>query len=168
MTAEIVDFLTARWDEEELWAAEASRNRHNERVATGVHWQWVNPDSDAPVTIDPTAAEHIAQGGTASLRSVEEFPVRSIGDLPVFAINEAVEIGSAAAAHIVRHDPAHVLADIAAKRRILYLATQLPKLYARTPWADSFDNNRVAWEEVLKQLAAVYEQHPEYKETWRP
>lgn len=60
---------------------------------------------------------------------------------------------SAYTVHIVRHDPAFVLADIAAKRRILDLAEQLPKLTAAT---DLFDNGRDAWAEVIRTLAEAY------------
>ncbi|MEU9415143.1 DUF6221 family protein [Streptomyces sp. NPDC048272] len=67
--------------------------------------------------------------------------------------------------HVVRHDPARVLADIESKRRILVLAERLPKLTAST---DLFDNSRDAWGEVLKQLAVVYADHPGYREEWRP
>lgn len=67
--------------------------------------------------------------------------------------------------HVERHDPARVLAEIDAKRRILYLAVQLPKVTAST---DMFDNNRDAWAEVLKQLAAPYAGRPGYKPEWRP
>lgn len=68
-------------------------------------------------------------------------------------------------AHIAEHDPARVLREIDAKRRIVYLAQHLPQLTATT---DVFDNNRDAWREVIKQLAAVYDQRPGYLEEWRP
>ncbi|MFH9579108.1 DUF6221 family protein [Streptomyces globisporus] len=67
--------------------------------------------------------------------------------------------------HIVRHDPARVLREVEAKRRILYLAVQLPKVTAST---DMFDNSRDAWADVLKQLALPYADHPDYRDEWRP
>ncbi|GAA5033093.1 DUF6221 family protein [Streptomyces siamensis] len=67
--------------------------------------------------------------------------------------------------HIAAHDPARVLREIEAKRRILYLAVQLPKVTAST---DLFDNNRDAWAEVLKQLALSYTDRPGFREDWRP
>lgn len=72
--------------------------------------------------------------------------------------------GRADAVHIARHDPARVLRDIEAKRRILYLAEQLPKVTAST---DMFDNNRDGWAEVVKQLALPYADHPSYRAEWR-
>ncbi|MCP9998011.1 DUF6221 family protein [Streptomyces werraensis] len=70
-----------------------------------------------------------------------------------------------AADWIEQHGPERVLADIEAKRRILYLAEQLPKVTAST---DMFDNHRDAWAEVLKQLALPYADHPDYRPEWRP
>jgi len=67
--------------------------------------------------------------------------------------------------HIVRQAPARVLREAEAKRRILYLAEQLPKVTASM---DMFDNHRDAWAEVLKQLALPYADHPDYREEWRP
>lgn len=67
--------------------------------------------------------------------------------------------------HAARHDPARVLREIEAKRRILYLAVQLPKVTAST---DMFDNNRDAWREVIKQLSVSYTDRPGYREEWRP
>ncbi|MEU0018025.1 DUF6221 family protein [Streptomyces rochei] len=67
--------------------------------------------------------------------------------------------------HVAEHDPARVLREIDAKRRILYLAVQLPKVTSST---DMFDNNRDAWAEVLKQLALPYAARPGYREEWRP
>lgn len=67
--------------------------------------------------------------------------------------------------HAERHDPARVLREIEAKRRILYLAVQLPKVTAST---DMFDNHRDAWAEVIKQLALPYADRPGYREEWKP
>ena len=73
--------------------------------------------------------------------------------------------GPELAAHIAEWDPARVLREIDAKRRILYLAEHLPQLTATT---DLFDNNRDAWREVIKQLAVGYADRPGYREEWRP
>jgi hypothetical protein len=48
--------------------------------------------------------------------------------------------------HIVRHDPARVLAECAAKRRILTLASDA----------------------VAESLALAYAHHPDFDEDWRP
>jgi hypothetical protein len=67
--------------------------------------------------------------------------------------------------HIVSHDPARVLREVASKRRIADLAHRVPKVAAPT---DLFDNSRDAWGEVLKQLALSYSDHPEYRQEWAP
>jgi len=67
--------------------------------------------------------------------------------------------------HIARHDPARVLAEVAVKRRIIYLATQIPALTAKH---NPFENDADGWAETLKQLALPYASHPDYDEGWRP
>lgn len=63
--------------------------------------------------------------------------------------------------HVARHDPARVLADIAAKRRILA---------AHEKWCDGyceagFDAAHM-WS--IKALASAYDARPGYREEWRP
>lgn len=55
--------------------------------------------------------------------------------------------------HIARHDPARVLAECQAKRRIV------------APWVGTVTENEAR---VLLALAAVYADHPDYSEEWRP
>ncbi len=71
------------------------------------------------------------------------------------------------AAHIARHDPARVLAEVAAKRAIVEfwsLAFQKP---ADFPHVD-FDRVRSAGRWTVWKLAAVYDTHPDYRPEWRP
>ncbi|MCZ7376532.1 DUF6221 family protein [Micromonospora sp. WMMC250] len=63
--------------------------------------------------------------------------------------------------HIARHDPARVLAEVDAKRRIL------------DRWKDSQDNALppealLALDEVVKLLALPYADRPGYRDEWRP
>lgn len=59
--------------------------------------------------------------------------------------------------HIVRHDPARVLADVAAKRQILaQVASDL---------ADDAGDHTAQW--MLRQLAAPYADHAEFHEDWQ-
>ena len=60
---------------------------------------------------------------------------------------------AADAVHIARHDPARVLAEVAAKRRILGWANS-PAL----PPQESFY--------VLDALATVWAEHPDFREDW--
>lgn len=64
-----------------------------------------------------------------------------------------------AAEHIARHDPARVLAEIEAKRRIVErLQSPDPHLYGE-PCNDCA---------TLYDLAAVYADHVDYDQAWRP
>lgn len=59
------------------------------------------------------------------------------------------------AAHIARHDPARVFADVAAKREIV-------------AWVGDYDADPdgSAWG-ILGHLAALYADHPDYRQEWR-
>lgn len=67
--------------------------------------------------------------------------------------------------HITRHDPARVLAECEAKRRIMSLFA--PTL-ADELSAAAGDWNEVAWrgEQVLRYLALPYADHPDYRGEW--
>ena len=64
------------------------------------------------------------------------------------------------ARHIARHDPARVLAEVDAKRRILAAAED-----------DYEDGGTGMWwkgEAVVRLLALPYADHADYRDTWRP
>ena len=74
----------------------------------------------------------------------------------------------ATADHIARHDPARVLADVAAKRAIVDGHKMLV-------WARGDDEAPFTLKDreymlrcVLKRLAAVWAGHPDYDERWKP
>jgi len=69
--------------------------------------------------------------------------------------------------HIARHDPARVLRDVAAKRRLL--AVHRPYVVEPDQACLGCAGDNV-WERcpVLRALAAVYDDHPDYREEWRP
>ena len=69
----------------------------------------------------------------------------------------------AEATHIARHDPARVLADVESKRRIVEMFSG--NLHER--WDDGFEAEKIG-REVLRALAAVYADHPDYQEAWKP
>jgi len=71
------------------------------------------------------------------------------------------------ATHIARHDPARVLRDVAAKQRIL--AVHRPYVVEPDQACLGCAGDNV-WERcpVLRALAAVYDDHPDYREEWRP
>lgn len=83
----------------------------------------------------------------------------------------AVANGSYVADHILRHDPARVLADVAAKRRILarHCTAGTTRACDGCGW-DREDNHNV--EDIddcpeLRDLAAPYAEHPDYDPAWR-
>jgi len=59
--------------------------------------------------------------------------------------------------HVARWDPARVLAECAAKRAML---AKIPKM------SDTFDLLGGTSEYVLRCLAAVYVNHPDYRQEW--
>jgi len=69
----------------------------------------------------------------------------------------------AVADHIARHDPARVLRECEAKRRIVaaYLAERRGAGTTAIYVGD-------ALEEVLGDLAAPYANHPDYRQEWKP
>lgn len=191
MTADLVQFLRARLDEDALWATEASRDRRN-LAKGGVHWHWVSGETDTEITPNPSQETTIGEEveGSVSLRSREEWPTTSgMGDLPQIALY-ADEVLSTVGGHIVRHDPARVLAEVDAKRRILGLhnipAVVSPKMAAfglrkgESPeddrrcagcGLDSMDDPitpDVSACPILRALALPYADHPDYNPEWAP
>jgi hypothetical protein len=73
-------------------------------------------------------------------------------------------------AHFARHDPARVLAECAARRRIVELAEEASGIDA------ALDGNAAVGPRtepyigdlILHALASVYSDHPDYREEWRP
>ena len=76
--------------------------------------------------------------------------------------------------HIVRHDPARVLADVTAKRLILDLrySTQLQADRAGSdpthPFVITFRSQLITYDAVLRTLATAYRDHPDYRDEWKP
>jgi Ser-tRNA(Ala) deacylase AlaX len=76
-------------------------------------------------------------------------------------VHDDGEQDRATAEHIARHDPARVLAEVDAKRRIL------------DRWEASQDDNLppealIALDEVVKVLALPHADRPGYRESWKP
>lgn len=80
-------------------------------------------------------------------------------------------IDPAEAAHILRHDPTQVLADIAAKRQILELAADATGLDMQVDGERRVGPRDMITEPyvgdlILDQLAAPYRDHPDYQQEW--
>lgn len=128
----------------------------------GTHWQWIDPSDDTPAEPDQ---DGYLRG--ASLRTVEHFPTRLSeeygqgNDLPAFAIYTAEEMRAGVGDHIARHDPAAVLADVAAKRAILDSTVGEIERYGNMP-----PEAHIMADEVVKALASAYRHRPGWKAEW--
>ena len=80
-------------------------------------------------------------------------------------------IDDACAAHIVRHDPARVLREVDAKRKIL--TEIVPLVDSMDSWIQESMGAHDApplgeSEALLRILAAAWSDHPDYDQGWRP
>lgn len=73
----------------------------------------------------------------------------------------------AQAEFIAAHDPAHVLADIAAKRAIIHLYREERGLLAAQGHNAEGESRLWLLETVLQRLAAPYCEHPDFNPAWR-
>lgn len=74
----------------------------------------------------------------------------------------------AVAVHVVRWDPARVLAEVTAKRRIIELcegAIEAGEIDPNTTWNNDAKGAEVA-EQVLRIMAQAYVGHPDYDPAW--
>lgn len=74
--------------------------------------------------------------------------------------------GQAQAAHIARHDPARVLTEVEAKQRILRAHEKWCEGRCEAKYPEGGFDAAHYWS--IKSLAAVYADHPDYDESWRP
>lgn len=72
----------------------------------------------------------------------------------------ADKVGPRNGAHITRHDPAHVLRDVAAKRCVIEALQHWPS------WVGPGDHGDLPARMALRQMASVYADHPDYDPTW--
>ncbi|MFI1524950.1 DUF6221 family protein [Streptomyces griseus] len=69
--------------------------------------------------------------------------------------------------HIARHDPARVLREVEAKRRILdEVVPEVEK--AEEMIEDEWHTSTDAADDLIRLLALPYADHPDYQDTWRP
>jgi len=146
----LVEFLRARLDEDEQAATDAAESKDRSwRVATDVG-DYVNM-----AVVTATAVEKLQRGYDGSL-------LVSPGDYVVPCGKEdGYGAGTDLAIHIARHDPARVLADVEAKRRIVESITTyaLVPTAPLTPWHHHGS-------EVLRLLALPHVGHPDYRAEW--
>ncbi len=178
-TDQLVAFVEARLQEDELWALAASApdswRGDIAPIPTGVRWTWAVGDDWEPYEIDPLE-EHIGESvdaGSPTLVTVDEWPYpepqgRRYG-FRHDVISYAEEVRTADGAHIARHDPARVLREVEAKRRML---AAHPIEYSRvsdfTDCAACMDVDTYDAYPCLtvRLLALPFADHPEYRAEW--
>jgi hypothetical protein len=183
-TSSLRAFIEARLAEDETWALGANRPyehavEHAMAPVTGVRWRSVAGDWWEPVRIDPAIDEFVAPPGeSCNLATVETWPTRSDRErfMPRVYAAYIVEMDSAAAGHIARHDPARVLREVAAKRAILTAVDKYLDPHPGQPCTNE-DNPYVDCElhsaatgrispDVLPLLASVWSDHADYDPSW--
>ncbi len=139
-TPDLVAFLRARLDEDEQIAHAASD--------LGASWY--------------------VDGRTGEVAAVQPDP--KPGDSAVWVTCDSEGLSAAVeeeqAVHIARHDPARVLREVEAKRRII---AEYEAAAADADPEDDADRALLSsLRGVLKALALPYAEHPEYRAEWRP
>lgn len=181
---DLVAYLKQRLREEEQWALAASvpypyAVGEPKVPAGGVHWRWVAGEDWTPVKPDPVVADTVGgpdyYGSNVNLVSVEEWPSGNPHrPMPAVVANSMVEVQSGPAGHIAYWDPARVLADIEAKRRLIDLhvndgSATLPSCAVCD--VGSHSCGCVGWDEwpceTLKILVQPYSSRPDFNEDWR-
>jgi len=141
---DIVEFLTARLDDDEAVAKAAG-------VGPRDKWrtiEWYDGQFENGLTV------------SVDVHGVAGAPVTSRGNL-LRADGE----------HIARHDPARVLAEVAAKRRIMerHFADQDGSCVGcgfNSVEERSVEDINACPE--LRDMASVYDSHPDHKQEWKP
>jgi hypothetical protein len=147
MTADLVAFLRARLDEDEQAARDASPA------------PWITK------TGQPWLADHIVFGQSKYMPD----RISQVCDLT------AGQTRAADAAHIIRHDPARVLAEVDAKRRITDEHPNVNDgdcgtcITPRWGYPTHGGASAAVWPcQTLRLLALPYADHSDYREEWRP
>jgi hypothetical protein len=142
----LTEFLTARIDEDAETAREAARAWHPSWVAkhsaTAYGWRNSRAGENPAVPMVVTGDEH----GSQMLMSPWD-----------------ADTDAAIVEHVARHDPARVLAECEARRRIVRLHGNDWNPRGKCQVCDE-----VGPCDTLCALALPYVDHPDYDEAWRP
>ena len=194
MNDDLTTWIRAQLDVDEAWALAASTPYPYAAgqpavPRSGLHWEWVTGDDWHSAVPDPAASEYLADGDPVRLASRETWPSSTRPDDPQWQQRrtygeDVQDMDSAAAGHIARHDPARVLREVEAKRRIVDAYEQA--LQAEGEWRERPVPTRPAdlrlheqegtevivaartWRRACRALAAVHADRPGYRSEWRP
>ena len=143
---DLIAFLRARLDEDAAVAGAASV------PSTAAHWsldEWLGREQPHSL---------IAVGNATHPTALGHFTADPVPTLQ--------------AQHIARHDPARVLAEVDAKRRILnecayWIGKINESATAKYPYPNLAERGEVVLP-VITLLGLPYAEHPEYRDEWRP
>ena len=144
MTADLIEFLRARLDEDEA-GVRALKVPHDWHTGPGDDPDWTNecmvlmwpPEFHTPYERDKHwRGETVADPETAT--------------------------------HIARHDPARVLREVEAKRRVLDAYVEVAEMDTPDPEPEFAYGRAVGLGEVIRLLALPYNDHPDYRQEWAP
>ena len=145
----IVEFLEARIAEDEAVAQDAG--------ARAVEWRSSNGN--------------VAGGGKPYVDDWSEDEPSTRFDGEVTIVYDEGWPEDVEAAHIARHDPARILREVAAKRAVITQSREADEYYAHMSGngriASMAAGNVNACAAILKALASVYDDHPDFSEEWR-
>ena len=137
----IVEFLNARLDEDEETAL-ASISGVPER-AEWFYEEWEPRRPGSGDVIAPNDRDHSG------------YPER------ITCNPEGVGVGIGDGPHIARHDPARVLREVESKRAILAQLSEVDVVMTH----DVGGHNAIG--RAVRHLAAVYSDHPDYRQEWK-
>lgn len=147
--SDLVEFLKARLDEDEQTAQAATSESGRWRWDHGFGELCNDPECPYGALLDEATRDG-THAGTVLM------------ELHGYDVKEPWQ----GAAHIARHDPARVLREVDAKRRIVALHSDP---HGGDPSCSSIDYPESAEDcETLRLLALPYADHPDYEERWRP
>jgi hypothetical protein len=162
--SDLVAFLSARLDEDEQAAKAATNETGRWTWDHGLGEQCNDPECPYGSLLDQ-ASESDTYAGTV-LMDAHGYDVKAPWQ---------------GADHIARHDPARVLREVEAKRRIIHAHDRPHECLALTGSGEHSVVDGQPWELwepthtadhgpclVLRLLALPYADHPDYREEWKP
>jgi hypothetical protein len=175
----LTEFLAARLDEDARSALAAS-SEWDRQAAEPEHWRWECSEDDTPLDVNlaiASNAEFLDHGEhfRVGLRSLESYPSTSVPEMRplVHLVISDEEVSPQVARHIARHDPARVLREVEAGRRLVMALIAAERYRAGADSLGNLAGSYAAGEHAglmraAEFRAAVYDDHPDYDEAWRP